>query len=42
MVKVLIITGNQLRHQYYVSEISKQLDVVGVIFETKNQTREQI
>ena len=35
MIKVLIITGNQLRHKYYVTEIAKQLDVVGVIFEEK-------
>jgi folate-dependent phosphoribosylglycinamide formyltransferase PurN len=35
MVKVLIITGNQLRHQYYVTHISKFLDVVGVIYEEK-------
>ena len=35
MTKVLIITGNQLRHQYYATEIAKQLDVVGVIFEQK-------
>ncbi|MDX2248433.1 MAG: formyl transferase [Bacteroidia bacterium] len=35
MHKVVIITGDALRHHYFVSELRKSLDVVGVIFETK-------
>lgn len=40
MHKVVIITGDALRHHYFVSQLRKTLDVAGVIFETKtDQTK---
>ncbi|MEZ4774552.1 MAG: formyl transferase [Bacteroidia bacterium] len=40
MQKVVIITGNELRHQYYVSRIAEKLNVVGIVFEKKiNQAK---
>ncbi|HEX2787465.1 MAG TPA: formyltransferase family protein [Ignavibacteria bacterium] len=35
MSKIVILTGNELRHNYYISEISKKLDVVGAVREEK-------
>ncbi|MEZ4825558.1 MAG: formyl transferase [Bacteroidia bacterium] len=35
MFKVVIITGDALRHHYFVSQLRKTLNVAGVIWETK-------
>lgn len=40
-MKVLIITGNKLRHQFFAKALSKALNVVGVIYEKKANKHEK-
>jgi methionyl-tRNA formyltransferase len=39
-MKVLVITGNELRHRFFVQNLSKRVNVVGAIFEKKANVHE--
>lgn len=36
--RILVLTGNQIRHRYFIENCVKFLNVVGILQETKNQT----
>ncbi|MBC8495280.1 hypothetical protein H8D36_03950, partial [archaeon] len=40
-MKVLIITGNELRHQFFVKSLAKDIDVIAAIYEKKANIHEK-